>query len=96
MADLHGIRRQLTYWRIRYGRNASLRALGIPIEKLAAETVDPEGTAEQGNARPGWLDLAADIVFVPTALAREALVGAIPFYTPPLIACSFSHYAIDS
>jgi phosphatidylglycerophosphate synthase len=43
-----------------------------------------------------WLDPAADIVFVLTALACEALAGAIPIYMPILITCSFSQYAIDS
>ncbi len=43
-----------------------------------------------------WLDSAADIVFVLTALSCEAWARAIPFYIPILIAISFSQYAIDS
>lgn len=48
----------------------------------------------QGVGR--WLDPAADIVFVLTALSCEALAGAIPIYIPILIVCSFSQYVIDS
>ena len=43
-----------------------------------------------------WLDAVADITFVLTALACEAVARAIPFYIPMLIALSFSQYAIDS
>jgi phosphatidylglycerophosphate synthase len=43
-----------------------------------------------------WLDPAADIVFVLTALSCEALAGAVPIYIPILIVCSFSQYVIDS
>ncbi len=43
-----------------------------------------------------WLDSLADIVFVLTALACEAHVGAIPVYIPTLIAASFTQYVIDS
>jgi phosphatidylglycerophosphate synthase len=43
-----------------------------------------------------WLDAIADIAFVLTALASEAMAGIIPFYIPVLISCSFAQYAIDS
>jgi len=43
-----------------------------------------------------WLDAIADITFVLTALACEAVAGIIPFYIPVLISCSFAQYAIDS
>jgi phosphatidylglycerophosphate synthase len=43
-----------------------------------------------------WLDSAADIAFVLTALTCEAQAGEIPIYIPVLIAVSFAQYAIDS
>ena len=50
----------------------------------------------QAEGAGRWLDPAADIVFVLTALTSEALAGAIPVYIPVLIGCSFAQYAIDS
>ncbi len=43
-----------------------------------------------------WIDNLGDIAFVLTALACEALVGAIAAYIPALIAASFAQYAVDS
>jgi phosphatidylglycerophosphate synthase len=43
-----------------------------------------------------WLDSAADIVFILTALSCEAYAGVISVYLPVLIAASFAQYAIDS
>jgi phosphatidylglycerophosphate synthase len=43
-----------------------------------------------------WLDSVADVTFVLAALFCEAARGAIPYYVPALIACSFAQYAIDS
>ena len=51
---------------------------------------------EAGHRGPMVLGSIADIVFILTALTREAWAGAIPFYIPMLIALSFSQYAIDS
>ena len=50
----------------------------------------------QGEGIGRWLDPAADIVFVLTALSCQALAGGIPIYIPILIVCSFSQYVIDS
>jgi cardiolipin synthase (CMP-forming) len=43
-----------------------------------------------------WLDSAADIVFILTALSCETYAGVIPVYLPALVAASFAQYAIDS
>jgi phosphatidylglycerophosphate synthase len=43
-----------------------------------------------------WLDNAADIVFILTALFCEAYAGVIPLYLPALVAASFVQYALDS
>jgi len=43
-----------------------------------------------------WLDSAADIVFVLTALLCETYAGVIPVYLPVLVAASFTQYAADS
>jgi len=43
-----------------------------------------------------WLDSAADIVFILTALFCEAYAGVIPLYLPALVAASFAQYALDS
>lgn len=71
-----------------------------PIALAAAfsDFVDGQVSRRTGTANPlgGWLDSVADIVFVLTALACEALAGAIPLYIPALIGGSFAQYAIDS
>lgn len=43
-----------------------------------------------------WLDNAADIVFVLTALSYQAYAGTIPVYLPALVAALFAQYALDS
>jgi len=57
VAELCGVRRQSVYWWIKEWKVERLvdalklsRASGIPIEKLAAEPVDPASTAEPTEA----------------------------------------------
>jgi hypothetical protein len=57
VAELCGVRRQSVYWWIKEWKVERLvdalklsRASGVPIEKLAAEPLDPDNTAEPGRA----------------------------------------------
>ena len=43
-----------------------------------------------------WLDNAADIAFILTALSCAAYARSIPFYLPVLVAASFAQYVSDS
>ncbi len=75
-------------------------ALGVAIAIAAAATDFIDGRIARrlgvASAAGRWLDSAADVVFVLSALGCFAATGAIPVYIPTLIAVSFSQYAIDS
>jgi phosphatidylglycerophosphate synthase len=70
----------------------------IALAAAVSDFIDGRVARQLGQTNgPGrWLDPLADIVFALTALASEAMAGAIPLYLPVLIACSFAQYAIDS
>ncbi len=70
----------------------------IAIAAAVSDYADGPVARWMGHAEGAgkWLDPAADIVFVLTALTSEAIAGAIPIYIPILIACSFAQYTIDS
>jgi phosphatidylglycerophosphate synthase len=73
-------------------------AVAIAIAAAATDFIDGRIARRMGvaSAAGRWLDSAADVVFVLSALGCFAAAGAIPAYIPILIAVSFSQYAIDS
>jgi cardiolipin synthase (CMP-forming) len=73
-------------------------AVAIAIAASITDFIDGRIARRMGAASAAgrWLDSAADVVFVLSALGCFAAAGAIPAYIPILIAISFSQYAIDS
>jgi phosphatidylglycerophosphate synthase len=71
-----------------------------PIAIAAASSDIIDGSiarrTQSANEFGRWLDSAADIFFVLTALGCEAVVGNLPWYIPVLIAISFTQYVFDS
>jgi cardiolipin synthase len=88
-------------WIWLYGaRDPGGGALAVAVTIAAAVTDFVDGRIARrvgaASAAGRWLDSAADVVFVLSALGCFAVAGSIPAYIPILIAISFGQYAIDS
>jgi phosphatidylglycerophosphate synthase len=88
-------------WILLYGAHdpgGGAMAIAIVAAAAATDFIDGRIARRLGasSAAGRWLDSAADVVFVLSALGCFTAAGATPVYIPILIAISFGQYAIDS